>query len=608
MGFYKSKFEGPCALETCGTRINVGDPITWNPKVKPVQYFHLACMEKIKAARAAAGVPAKKGGVALKWTTANGGMAEGARCRFRDSDAWATGTVAHYIQYPDGDESITVKRDDGKHGGGRPISGEPYNGGKGWSVTRPAGGRWGYDLEVEGIGKDDGAQDVVEPEIVWAPAPRELEVNMEVSGKYGESAYTGRVYKVGGRSGDLKTGDAIIKQSDGRDWIVSRRADGSWDADGSGGGVLMVAISFTSGAGTSNGNGSHDGGETGEGKDGGAPKEGGTGGEGGDQEDQKDSKEDSALKKLAEALQPYLKSGTDEAAVKAIIGDSIVPLMNTVNSSLEEIREIAKTAAKEGGGVLSIEIKKEGEKEVKTITGVHKDFDTLLKLIQVGDHVYMWGPPGSGKSTAARQVSEALSIEFGYISLNPQTPDSRILGFLDAGGHYRSTVFRHMYENGGVMCIDEMDNAAPSLCVTINSGLESDLMAFPDRMVKRSPKFVLVATGNTTGRGANAAFPERRPFDSAFAERFSFLEWDYDQKMERAIALGFNPKAGDWIDWVVKVRQFCKKTYPRVIVSPRASFKGAKLLGKFKEPEIAEMVLFKGLDRDTVKAILKGVA
>jgi cobaltochelatase CobS len=311
------------------------------------------------------------------------------------------------------------------------------------------------------------------------------------------------------------------------------------------------------------------------------------------------------MKRLAEMIQPYLKPGTDEEAVKKIIADGLLPIAKTVDDSMAEIRDIAKKAT---GGVLSIEIKKEGEKEVKKIDGVHKDFDTLLKLIQVGDHVYMWGPPGSGKSTAARQVSDALGIEFGYISLNPQTPDSRILGYLDAGGHYRSTVFRKLYEEGGVMCIDEMDNAAPSLCVTINSGLESDLMAFPDRMVKRSPKFVLVATGNTTGRGANPSFPERRPFDSAFAERFTYLEWNYDHSLERAIALAHNPKAVAWVDWIQKVRAFCVKTYPRVVVSPRASFKGAKLLGKFKEADIAEMVLFKGLDRDTVKAILKGVA
>ena len=311
------------------------------------------------------------------------------------------------------------------------------------------------------------------------------------------------------------------------------------------------------------------------------------------------------LAKMAALLSPYIKVQAEPDAEKfeALIGKHTDELMAGLHLWKEGVEQkLSETA---GMVPRRIEVVRENG-EAKKIDSVHEKFEALLHLVNKKDHVYLWGPPGSGKSTAANQVADALGLEWGYISLNPQTPDSRILGFIDAGGTYRPTVFRRQYEQGGVMCIDELDNSSPSLCVTINSGLEGGQMAFPDGMVARHKDFVLVATGNTTGRGGNAMFPERRPFDAAFQERFTYLEWDYDQKLEMAIALSVNPKAKPWVEWIKNVRAFCRKNHPRVIVSPRASFKGAKYIFDtvFSVEEIAEMVIWKGNDSDTVKSIL----
>lgn len=247
--------------------------------------------------------------------------------------------------------------------------------------------------------------------------------------------------------------------------------------------------------------------------------------------------------------------------------------------------------------------------EAKEIKSAHECMAKLLYLIQKRHHAYLWGGPGSGKSTAAAQVAESLGIPYGYISLNPQTPDSRLLGFIDAGGTYRDTVFYRTFKDGGVFCIDEIDNASPSLLTTLNGALENGHAAFPCGMVERHPDFVVIATGNTCGKGANPQFPERRPFDAAFSERFTFLRWDYDAKLERAITLGINPGAEDWLKWVKDARKHCAEHYPRVLVSPRAAFKGAEYLkdSTLSVADIAESVVFKGTDADTVKAILTAV-
>lgn len=297
-------------------------------------------------------------------------------------------------------------------------------------------------------------------------------------------------------------------------------------------------------------------------------------------------------RKLAAAVQPYLniptpKQELDKHAVQKLIDAALAGIQLP----------------------LTIEVKNTDTQEVKTISGAHSQMPKLLYLLSKRHHAYLYGPPGSGKSTAAKQAADGLGVEYGYISLNPQTPDSRLMGFIDANGTYRETVFYRLYRDGGVFCIDEVDNAAPSLLTTLNSCLENGHAAFPCGMVAKHKDFVLVATGNTNGRGANPMFPERRPFDAAFGERFTFLFWDYDTGLEKAVTLAINPDAGDWFNWIQAARKHCITAFPRVLISPRASFKGADYLkdSNWKPAEIAETLIFKGLEAYTVAAILRAV-
>lgn len=302
--------------------------------------------------------------------------------------------------------------------------------------------------------------------------------------------------------------------------------------------------------------------------------------------------------------------GLDSESVQSMIDEAI--------SSIEKPATIAKEIPVDATAILNAVRKILGETRavtldlkkldgtVKSIKNVHETFRKLCYLVDKKKNVYLYGPPGSGKSTAAKMAADANDLTFGYISLNPQTPESRLLGFIDASGVYRPTVFRIMYEKGGVYCIDEMDNAAAMLLTTLNSCLENGLAAFPDGMVTRHENFIVVATGNTAGRGGNKQFPDRRAFDAAFAGRFAFVFWGYDEALERKVALQINGESLAWIGWVQSVRKWATDNDPQIVVSPRETYHIASALSDkvLTAAEIAEVFLFKGIEPARTRRII----
>jgi cobaltochelatase CobS len=295
--------------------------------------------------------------------------------------------------------------------------------------------------------------------------------------------------------------------------------------------------------------------------------------------------DDSALDALARALGPKITgAAVNRADVEKIVNETLKSIV-----------------------MPTIEIKI-GDAPAVKIKGVsHSAMADLSYYVARRRHVYLHGPAGTGKTHATQQIAESMNLKWGYGALNPQTPASFLLGYKNAGGGYERTPFRDVYEHGGVFCIDEMDNASDSLLTTLNGMIANGHGAFPDGMVSRHNDFVLVCTGNTNGNGANAQFPGRRAFDAAFKNRFRFLYWGYDEKMESALTIGRNPdKGAAWFAYVKELRAHCIKNYPRILVSPRASYDGADELRDGRAVRgILDAIIFQGADKDTVDTILR---
>lgn len=295
-----------------------------------------------------------------------------------------------------------------------------------------------------------------------------------------------------------------------------------------------------------------------------------------------------------------LRAWTDAAQVNAIeVSKKLSKLQNAVE-------KLHKNGVPEGGGgIIKIEITT--PREVKMGEGLfHAQFPLLLKLVSSGMHVYLPGPPGGGKSHSAEQIAGLLGWKFGSLSLGPTTPESRLWGGKDANGHFHEPAFIELArfaqdtpDSGAVYCLDEMDNGHPGILATLNSAMANGWFTTPrGDTVRIGSNFVLVGAANTYGTGPTAEFSGRNRLDAATLDRFAYVPWDTDTKMESALVRAFlaetengSAMAGEWLD----VWRTCRKNVAtnnlRVFVTMRGAINGAKLLAG-------------GLDVDTVLGVV----
>jgi len=232
----------------------------------------------------------------------------------------------------------------------------------------------------------------------------------------------------------------------------------------------------------------------------------------------------------------------------------------------------------------------------------HFQLPTLIQILATKLNVYLVGPAGSGKTHAAIQCAKALGVEFYFTGA--VASEFKLTGFIDAQGRIVSTEFRKAFEKGGLFLFDEIDASYPQAVLAFNAALSNDYMDFPDKRVQRHENFYCIAAANTYGQGADRQYVGRNQLDAASLDRFVFLDWKYDENLERELA-----KNPDWSDYVQKIRRYIEAQRIRHVVSPRASIHGAKLLANSVSREIVEQtILWKGLDDATKTKIIESIA
>ena len=276
------------------------------------------------------------------------------------------------------------------------------------------------------------------------------------------------------------------------------------------------------------------------------------------------------------------------------------------NIDIESVTKIVKEEIAKANmpKVIEIEVKLPNGAETK-VKGQHKEFDKLLRLVGAKVPVLLKGDAGSGKTYGSKVVAQTLGLDFRIFSFTNETSLGRVVGFMNANGGYVTTAVREMYENGGVLILDEFDAANPNVAMALNNLLEGDEYAFPDAQVKRHADFRYVACTNTYGQGANKKFSARNKMDDATMDRFgAIIEWGYDEDMERRL---FGDT--DATRAVFAIRKNANAMGLNGLITPRRTREVNKMVALgFSIKEAVTMAILNPHKRDVQKGLTEGVS
>ncbi|RJP78513.1 MAG: AAA family ATPase [Candidatus Zixiibacteriota bacterium] len=245
------------------------------------------------------------------------------------------------------------------------------------------------------------------------------------------------------------------------------------------------------------------------------------------------------------------------------IAEAISPLLN-FKPELDEARVKALIQAELGNRTACLTITTPNSPSV-SINNPHKDLAEVCKYISLKKNIFLVGPAGTGKTTLARQLAQALSLEFIPDNVSPDTTRTDFLGYRSATtGEYFDTAFRRAFEHGGLYLLDEIDRGPAGTLTVLNSALDNGFCTFPDRTVERHPDFRAIAAGNTFGKGNDLQYVGAAKIDEATRNRFLFFPLYYDTDLELALTSN-----SDITRTLHKIRQTIETLKLKVIVSTR---------------------------------------
>lgn len=230
------------------------------------------------------------------------------------------------------------------------------------------------------------------------------------------------------------------------------------------------------------------------------------------------------------------KPGVDADAISKMVSDEVA-------AALANYKPAANAAPPQ---TVSYQVR---NAPAKTVSGVTPDWWEDAIVCAAARVPQLWrGPAGCGKGYWARKLAEVLNLAFYSTSLTAGIDEGALVGNLLPIDPERAGVFTYVpsafiraYENGGVMLLDEMDAADPNMLMIINDAIENGSMSLPHRpdqpVATKHDDFVLVATANTFGHGADRAYVGRNQLDEATLSRFRAgqIDMDYDERIEKGL-------------------------------------------------------------------------
>lgn len=273
----------------------------------------------------------------------------------------------------------------------------------------------------------------------------------------------------------------------------------------------------------------------------------------------------------------------DATATATKVTDALLDLVNRAKGSIdpEQLAEIEKRlAALESRPPTTITFA-QGEWTSPKIENARPELVQIVRRVRAGfNNVWIAGPAGSGKTTLAHSLADALGLSFGFQSFNATSSTGDLIGTPTADGRWIESAFIQCYENGGVYLLDELDAASGEIVLAINAALANGHLSIPRhpdaarRMITRHKDCVIVAAGNTWGTGPDAQYVGRSQLDAATLDRFAGARFTigYDAALEERML----PDAR-LLEMIRRMRKLCEENRIRRIVGTRSVVAAAKM-------------------------------
>lgn len=301
---------------------------------------------------------------------------------------------------------------------------------------------------------------------------------------------------------------------------------------------------------------------------------------------------------IAYKIKDWKSKKNPELNAMELLGNQLVAIMG--NDLANRITDKVKKEMDEYISNKTIAKVYEYKDEKRRVSGVaHKKLDTIIKFVAMNEPVMMVGNAGTGKNVIAKQVAEALGLDF-YFS-NAVTQEYKITGYGDANGNFVETQFYKAFKNGGLFLLDEIDASCPESLVVMNCAIANGYFDFPViGKVEANENFRVIACANTFGTGASMEYVGRNQLDAATLNRFAIVEVDYDERIEDTLC-----PDKELASFLRSFRKACENNGVHHIVSYREFNRLYKMIdiANMDAREAIKCCLTKGLEEDTIRML-----
>lgn len=249
-----------------------------------------------------------------------------------------------------------------------------------------------------------------------------------------------------------------------------------------------------------------------------------------------------------------------------------------------------------------LEVRQIENGKIARINKPHPLFKKVLALVVndrvTGRYPWLFGDAGSGKSTIAKQIADALGLPFYSVSSLQQKYE--LEGYTDATGKLVETVFYKGAKEGGIFLFDEASTTSAEVQVAFNSMLANLWYNFPkEGMINAHPDFHIIAADNTTGRGGNSTYSARFQMDASTLDRYTAIRVEYTEELDMAMA----ENDTELVTFIRDLRKAINEARLSYTASPRAlrAIKAHQKMDVFTELEAFELGLCSSWNKQDIR-------